>query len=91
MSFLITYSLVRGLLEDPFRDVPLFWKLTDPTTQGIGILTMSQLISVPIILIGVWGLMQLRRWQPAEGTAAASTQSGLTRQQRRARDRSGKT
>jgi prolipoprotein diacylglyceryltransferase len=89
-GFVITYSLVRSIIEDPFRVVPLLPKsdpLVDPAVHGWGALTYSQAASIILILIGIWGLSQLKRWNANSNRKRGSE----SRQVRRAKDRqSGK-
>jgi phosphatidylglycerol:prolipoprotein diacylglycerol transferase len=54
--FVIWYSLLRSLIEEPFRDNPLFWQLYLNDGAGIGILTLTQLVSIPIVLIALYAL-----------------------------------
>jgi phosphatidylglycerol:prolipoprotein diacylglycerol transferase len=84
-AFIISYSLVRSVIEEPFRDVPLLPAgnpLVDPATAGYGLVTTTQAASVVLIIIAVVLMTQLRRWQ----TAGVMT-DGVTRQQRRALQR----
>ena len=56
-QFALWYSLLRSVIEEPFRDNPLFWQLFLNDTAGIGVLTLTQLVSVPIILVAVYVLL----------------------------------
>jgi phosphatidylglycerol:prolipoprotein diacylglycerol transferase len=90
-GLLISYSLARSIIEDPFRDVPLPWKVVDPANYQCGLFTSAQLASIPIILIGIWGLTQVCRWEKLRlenaGKGIGGDSSHLTRQQRRAKQR----
>ena len=92
LGFVFTYSLVRSVIEEPFRSVPLPIKLVDPATAGFGILTWTQLASIVLIVISLWGFTQLRKWERLRDEAAASGKGrkGLSRQARRAAERDGK-
>jgi len=91
-GFIFTYSLTRSVLEDPFRVGPL-WKVVDPEVAGYGLFTYSQIASVGLIIIALWGFTQLRKWEKRRAEFAASggkaklTSSGKSRQQRRADER----
>lgn len=61
-GFILTYSLARSVIEDPFRDVPLPWKVVDPATAGFGLFTSSHLVSFVLIAIAVLGFMALKTW-----------------------------
>jgi len=99
MGFILTYSLVRSVIEEPFRDVPLIWKVTDPQQAGIGLFTATQIASVFLVLLALWGFTQLRKWERRRAEAALappaalaprpapSTAGGPTRQARRAAER----
>ncbi|MCC7479718.1 prolipoprotein diacylglyceryl transferase [bacterium] len=87
-GLLISYSLARSIIEDPFRDVPLPWKVIDPQFYQCGLFTSSQLASIPLILIGIWGLTQIDRWNSERRQREEQGISGgekLTRQQLRAK------
>ncbi len=89
-GLLISYSLARSIIEDPFRDVPLPWKVIDPEHFQCGLFTSSQLASIPIILIGIWGLMMVDKWDQNRRLMAEqgiSAGEKLTRQQQRAKAR----
>jgi phosphatidylglycerol:prolipoprotein diacylglycerol transferase len=70
-GFIITYSLVRSVIEEPFRNVPLPWKVVDPATAGYGLFTTTQLASIVLIIIAVWGLTQVRKWERNRSLAPA--------------------
>lgn len=89
-GFIFTYSLVRSVLEDPFRVGPL-WKVVDPEVAGYGLFTYSQIASVVLIIIAMWGFSQLRKWEKRRAEFAASggqaKGKSKSRQQRRADER----
>jgi phosphatidylglycerol:prolipoprotein diacylglycerol transferase len=76
LGFVLSYSLVRSLIEEPFRDVPLPWKVVDPATHGYGLFTTTQLASVVLILVAIWGMTQLRKWERLRAEAAKRTPRG---------------
>ncbi|MDZ7800387.1 MAG: prolipoprotein diacylglyceryl transferase [Trueperaceae bacterium] len=55
----VWYSLLRSVLEEPFRDNPLAWPVFEHATAGIGLFTLTQLVSIPIVLIAVYALFTL--------------------------------
>lgn len=90
-GFMLTYSVARSIIEDPFREVPLVIKMTDPAQAGYGLLTGSHLVSIPIIIFAIYALLMCRRWEKWRAEAAAKgPHEGLTRQQRRAMERDDK-
>lgn len=52
-QFALCYSLLRGPLEEPFRDNPLTWTVYESAGAGIGFVTLAQLASVAIIAIAL--------------------------------------
>jgi len=94
LGFFMAYSLVRSIIEEPFRYVPLPWKVVDPTSAGYGLFTTTQIASMIIILICLLLLPLTRQWNAARlapGKTAASGGKGSTRQVRRAMERSQKS
>lgn len=68
-QFVLWYSLLRFVIEEPFRDNPLFWQvyLAEGVNQpGIGLFTLTQLASIPIILIAGYLLLTMDPDQPAK-------------------------
>ena len=55
--FALSYSLLRSLLEEPFRDNPLVWPVYENASAGIGFFTLTQLVSIPIILVAAYALV----------------------------------
>ena len=45
--------------EEPFRDNPLTWNVFENNTIGIGSFTLTQLASIPIILIAIYMLITM--------------------------------
>ncbi len=58
--FLIWYSVLRAVVEETFRDNPLFWQVYLNNSAGIGFFTLTQLASIVIILISVYALFTLK-------------------------------
>jgi phosphatidylglycerol:prolipoprotein diacylglycerol transferase len=56
-QFVLWYSILRSMLEEPFRDNPLFWTVYLNDGAGIGFFTLTQIASVPIILIALYLLL----------------------------------
>lgn len=57
--FVIWYSVLRSVIEEPFRDNPLYWQvyLSDGLdAAGIGIFTLTQIASLPIVLVAAYAL-----------------------------------
>lgn len=57
--FALWYSLLRSVIEEPFRDNPLFWPVYESASLGIGAFTLTQLVSLPIVLIALYALLTL--------------------------------
>jgi phosphatidylglycerol---prolipoprotein diacylglyceryl transferase len=58
-QFILWYSILRSLLEEPFRDNPLSWNVYQNDAVGIGFFTLTQLASIPIILIAIYMLITM--------------------------------
>lgn len=56
-QFALWYSLLRSVLEEPFRDNPLVWPVYENVSAGIGFLTLTQVVSIPIVLVAVYALV----------------------------------
>lgn len=52
-QFVFWYSLLRSVLEEPFRDNPLVWNAYEDHAGGVGLFTMTQVASVVLMLIAV--------------------------------------
>lgn len=96
LTFILAYSLIRSVIEEPFRSVPLVWPVVDPKYAGYGLFTATQVASISLILFALWGYTQLRNWErkralaavaAGTGSRAAAASAGLTRQARRALER----
>jgi phosphatidylglycerol---prolipoprotein diacylglyceryl transferase len=60
LQFILWYSVLRSLIEEPFRDNPLLPELFVNDAAGIGLLTLTQLFSLPIIALA-WVYLQRRK------------------------------
>ena len=49
--FVFWYSILRSVLEEPFRDNPLPWQVYLNEQAGIGLFTYTQLASIPLVLL----------------------------------------
>lgn len=58
-QFVLWYSLLRSLIEEPFRDNPLVWPVYLNESSGIGFFTLTQLASIPIILVAAYLLFTM--------------------------------
>jgi phosphatidylglycerol:prolipoprotein diacylglycerol transferase len=56
-QFVLWYSILRSLLEEPFRDNPLAWTVYQNDAAGIGFFTLTQLASIALVLIAVYLLL----------------------------------
>jgi len=68
-QFILWYSVLRSIIEEPFRDNPLFWNLylsEGINAPGIGLLTLTQIASIPIILVALFMLLVLNPDQPVK-------------------------
>jgi len=57
--FALWYSLLRSVIEEPFRDNPLFWPVFENLSAGVGVFTLTQLVSVPIVLAAIYALTRI--------------------------------
>ena len=90
LGFVITYSLVRSVIEDPFRDVPLIWSVVDPQVAGYGLFTYSQAAAAVLILLALWGLTQLCKWQRLRSQATVKRSERRERRESRQVERAKK-
>lgn len=80
-QLVLWYSLLRSLLEEPFRDNPLAWNvyLADGLDKpGVGLFTVTQLASVVLIALAIWMLWRVNRL-PDAAVVAVATPSGPLR------------
>lgn len=59
-QFVMWYSLLRSVIEEPFRDNPLFLNVYLNESAGIGLFTLTQLISIPLIVFALWQISRLK-------------------------------
>ncbi len=59
-QFVLWYSLLRSVIEEPFRDNPLFWNVYLNASAGIGLFTLPQLIYIPLIILALWRITALK-------------------------------
>lgn len=57
--FALAYSLLRSVIEEPFRDNPLFLPVYENMAAGVGLFTLTQLVSIPIVLLAAVALVRL--------------------------------
>jgi phosphatidylglycerol:prolipoprotein diacylglycerol transferase len=91
LGFFMTYSFVRSIIEEPFRHVPLPWKVVNPDIAGYGLFTTTQIASMVIIVVCLLLLPLTKGWNASRFSSSASGGSaakGSTRQVRRAKERS---
>jgi prolipoprotein diacylglyceryl transferase len=58
-QFLLWYSVLRSLLEEPFRLNPLWLPVYRNDELGIGLFTATQVISLPLVLFSLYMLRRL--------------------------------
>jgi phosphatidylglycerol:prolipoprotein diacylglycerol transferase len=69
--FVLWYSVLRSVIEEPFRDNPLPWQVYLNDQAGVGIFTYTQLASIPIILIALYMLLTSPEREQARRPAEA--------------------
>lgn len=60
LNLVIWYSILRSVLEEPFRDNPLLPRLFEDASAGIGLLTLTQVASIPIVIVAAIVLARRR-------------------------------
>ncbi len=60
-NFVLWYSVLRSLLEEPFRLNPLWWPVYLNHKLGIGFFTATQLVSIPLVALALYMLWRLGR------------------------------
>ncbi len=58
-QFVLWYSLLRSVFEEPFRLNPLWWPVYLNEKLGIGFFTATQLVSIPLILLAGYMLRRM--------------------------------
>jgi phosphatidylglycerol:prolipoprotein diacylglycerol transferase len=62
-SFVFYHQLLRGVVEESIREMPLVgWGMTD-LRLGLGFFTLAQLATPPIMLLAYWFMRQAKRNQ----------------------------
>ena len=59
-QFVLWYSVLRSLIEEPFRDNPLYWNVylnEGVNAPGVGLFTLTQLASFVLILVAGYILL----------------------------------
>jgi phosphatidylglycerol:prolipoprotein diacylglycerol transferase len=75
-QFVLWYSILRSLLEEPFRDNPLAWQVYLDQGAGIGFFTLTQLVSVPIVLVAAYLLFTMEPDSPDKRERLATRARG---------------
>ena len=57
--FVLAYSALRSVLEEPFRDNPLVLPVYENVAAGIGFFTLTQLVSVALIAVAAFALTRI--------------------------------
>ncbi|TBH21278.1 prolipoprotein diacylglyceryl transferase [Thermus thermamylovorans] len=60
-NFILWYSLLRSVLEEPFRLNPLWLPVYRNDELGLGLFTATQVVSLPLILLSLYMLRRLGR------------------------------
>lgn len=71
-QFILWYSILRSVIEEPFRNNPLFGQVflsEGVDAVGVGLFTLTQLASVPIILVALYILLTMKPPQKEKGKA----------------------
>ncbi len=61
-QFVLWYSVLRSVFEETFRDNPLPWNVLlseGVDSPGIGLFTLTQLVSVVLVLVALYMLLTL--------------------------------
>ncbi len=59
-NFVLWYSVLRSVLEEPFRLNPLWWPVYTNDALGVGLFTATQLVSIPLVLLALYQLGRLK-------------------------------
>ncbi|MBI3961898.1 MAG: prolipoprotein diacylglyceryl transferase [Deinococcus sp.] len=65
-SFVLWFSVLRSVLEEPFRQNPLYWVEWTNETFGLGFVTLTQWVSIPLIIIAIVALVLISRRASAQ-------------------------
>jgi phosphatidylglycerol:prolipoprotein diacylglycerol transferase len=53
-AFIGWYSFIRSVIEEPFRSVPIYLPVYANVNLGVGMLTLTQIVSIPLILLSIY-------------------------------------
>ena len=69
--FVIHYSVLRAVVEETFRENPLFWPVLHSEAHGVGFFTLTQLVTPLALLVGYAGLRITQRVMAARTPASS--------------------
>ena len=58
-QMVLWYSVLRSVLEEPFRDNPLTWQVYLDNEGGVGLFTLTQLVSLLLVLLALYMLFTM--------------------------------
>ena len=58
-QMILWYSVLRSVIEEPFRDNPLYWQVYLNNEGGVGLFTLTQIVSVVLVLIAGYILLTM--------------------------------
>ena len=58
-QMVLWYSVLRSVIEEPFRDNPLYWQVYLNNEGGVGIFTLTQIASIVLVLIAGYFLLTM--------------------------------
>ncbi|MBC8514835.1 prolipoprotein diacylglyceryl transferase [bacterium] len=67
-SYIMWYSVLRSVIEEPFRDNPLYLKVWEDPSFGGASYTLTQLVSFPLALVGLWMVLSAKGKGPSPWT-----------------------
>jgi phosphatidylglycerol:prolipoprotein diacylglycerol transferase len=77
-QFVLWYSVLRSVFEEPFRLNPLWIKTYLNEQAGIGLFTATQIVSIPLIIVAVVLLMRWKGHRENPSAASVAVPSGPT-------------
>lgn len=75
-NFVLWYSVLRSVFEEPFRLNPLWWPLYNNIHFGFGLLTATQLVSIPLVILAIYMLRRGRRISISTALTAGKDSGG---------------
>ena len=72
-SYILWYSVLRSLIEEPFRDNPLYLKVWEDPSFGGAALTLTQIVSIPLAVVGLWMVLSAKREAASPWTGSSWT------------------